>query len=203
MKEQPDLLTRSQYKGDLELSRDASAGDKGARRILAERLYDRIRTTVRYISADHRDQDDWVQLALVEILRSVASFRGESTLESWAHRITIRVVMRQLKKSRKYENKMQFSAQSRPAVPDDTEEEHRRIEMRRCLAGILGTLSLKQRTAVVMKLVYGYSVEEIAAITDAPPNTVRNRLRNGRRILREKVSRDPVFSDWVKSRIIQ
>ncbi len=186
---------------DLALAQAAASGDQQANRIIAERLFDRVRTTVQYLSANHRDQDDWVQLALVEILRSLKSFRGESTIEAWGNRIAVRVAMRQMKRIKKQERTVVLDPITDFNAAPISGDEQQRIHIRRRLAQLLGDLSAERRTAIVLKLVYGHSVAEIAEMTDAPFDTVRNRLRRGRKLLRKKVATDPVFSDWVKSRI--
>ncbi len=198
--EKHDRKPNASHKGDFALAQAGARGDEKARRVVAARLYERIRTAVHYLSGDHRDKDDWVQMALVEILRSLGSFRGESALESWANRITVRVAMRQMKRESGREKVVALHPDPRSNGTQDPTEEHRRIEMRRCLARILGTLSDERRMAITLRLVYEYSVAEIAEMTGAPHDTVRNRLRRGRRQLRKKVALDPVFSDWVRSR---
>src|SRR5262249_52739640 len=70
--------------GDLAQARAAAPGDLAARRAITQRLFDRVRSTVMYIAAGHPDADDFVQLALLEVLGSLESFRAETRLESWA-----------------------------------------------------------------------------------------------------------------------
>ena len=81
---------------DAELVRAASSGNEQARRDLADRVLDRIRTSVRYLCVHHPEEADFVQLCLVEVLRSVHSFRGDSRLETWVDRISLRTTLRHL-----------------------------------------------------------------------------------------------------------
>ncbi|MCP4674396.1 MAG: hypothetical protein GY854_02530 [Deltaproteobacteria bacterium] len=75
---------------DLELARAASRGDRDARRRLVLRLMDRIGMTVRCLAAGDPNTDDYVQDVIIQVLKSIGSFRGESTIESWAERLTIK-----------------------------------------------------------------------------------------------------------------
>jgi RNA polymerase sigma-70 factor (ECF subfamily) len=69
--------------------------------------------------------------------------------------------------------------------------------MRRHLARQLGRLSPERRSVLVLRLVHGYAVDEIAELTGAPLNTVRDRLARGRRQLRGMLEKDPAFAGWV------
>ena len=61
---------------------------------------------------------------------------------------------------------------------------------------LLAGLKPKHRIALTLKLALGYSVAEIAAITDAPINTVRNRLRRGRKLLHAAIEKDELLARW-------
>jgi RNA polymerase sigma-70 factor (ECF subfamily) len=185
----------------VDLAHAAADGDTVAQQIAAERLYNRIRTAVRYLSADHRDQDDWTHVVLVEILRSLGTFRGEASLESWSNRIVFRKTMQLLKQSRRRDRMIGRDSDLPPNAPSthpETGVDPMRILMRRHLARMLGVLSPERRTAIVLRLVYGYSIDEIAEVTRAPRNTVRQRLRRGRRQLRASISRDALFDEWME-----
>jgi RNA polymerase sigma-70 factor (ECF subfamily) len=73
----------------------------------------------------------------------------------------------------------------------------RRLRLR--LAEKLQQLSPERRNAVVLHHVEGYGVAEIAELTDAPINTVRDRLRQGRKLLRKKIKTDPTLREWVEA----
>jgi len=184
---------------DQRLAQQAGAGDRSALRRVADRLLDRVRTTVRYVSADDRDQDDWVQLAMIEILRYIGSYHGGGSLESWADRITIRTALRHLKQRRKRERTLVVDSDARQRLPDNLGEMEQRLVLRRHLARHFDKLSPERRVAVTLRLVHGYAVDEIAELTGAPRNTVRDRLAQGRKQLRQKISNDPVLRDWAGS----
>jgi len=192
----------AEFDSDYELTQAAAQGDRSARRLMAERLLDRVRTTVRYISADDRDQDDWVQIAMIEILRSARTFQGSGSLESWSDRIAVRSAMRHLKRRRKKESVVELQEDPRHEPEVNPSEGHTRMAIRRQVARLLGTISGDRRTCVVLRLVYGYSIDEIAEMTAAPRNTVRDRLKRGRKQLKDKVRRDALLKEWVNLRTI-
>jgi RNA polymerase sigma-70 factor (ECF subfamily) len=183
---------------DLALAAAAASGDATARRALLSRVLPRVRATVRYVSGDDRDQDDLVQLALVEILSSAQSFRGLSSIAAWADRIAVRTALKQIQRRRRKEQIVTLE-DAPDAGPVDAADEHARLAMRRRLAAHLGALSPERREVVVLRLVHGYGIDEIAAMTETGRNTVRDRLVHGRRQLAKRLEKDPVFRHWVSS----
>src|SRR4029079_13024363 len=52
------------------------------------------RTVRRLLGHDDSEYDDLVQLAIVELIRSVRSFRGDGSLDGWVSAVTADVVYR-------------------------------------------------------------------------------------------------------------
>jgi RNA polymerase sigma-70 factor (ECF subfamily) len=187
------------YESEVALARAAGEGDPRANRDLVERLLNRIRATVHYLAAGDRDADDLVQLALVAILRSARTFRGECSLERWGDRIAVRTALRELKRRRWRERIVGLDGESaREGQISSDHDIHRRL-LRERLAVLLGKLSPDRRTAVTLHWMHGYSVQEIADITEAPANTVRDRLRVGKKQLQSHLAKDPALRDWARS----
>ncbi|MBW2276142.1 MAG: RNA polymerase sigma factor [Deltaproteobacteria bacterium] len=185
---------------DLELAQAAAQGDEQARYALIKRLIGRIRSIVFYIAGGHADAEDWAQQSAVEILLSIKSFRAESTLEAWAERITVRTVMREIKRARKRDNPL--TAEPIPlqssGIDGEARLERRRISTR--AADLVGRLKPKHREAIVLHLVLGYTSAEISEMTDTHVETVRYRLKAGRKHLRTLIEDDPMLVDWLGRR---
>src|SRR5262245_56850771 len=86
---------------DLSLMKRVAAADKHAQRVLAHRLAARVRRISQRLLSNRADADDAAQLALIEILRSAATYRDISTIERWADRITVRTVLRHAREQRR------------------------------------------------------------------------------------------------------
>ena len=193
---------------DLALCCAASAGEELAQQRLADRLFDRVNATVSYLAGGDPDADDLVQLSLVEILRSAGSFRAEGNLKSWADRITVRTCMRFLKKRRWSRETLHTSQdaavmESEIAIgggladgSESLEQQADRRQIHGRLAGQLQKLKPEWRVVVLLRWVHGYSIEEIAELTGARPNTVRGHLRRGKRQLRKLILGDSVLREW-------
>lgn len=157
---------------------------------MAERLLDRVRTTVTYLAPNHPDVDDLVQRSLIEILRSAGNYRGESSLETWSDRIAARTAMRLIKQRARHAEVVTLVAEPEPEEFVSGEGEAEKANLRRRLTALLSRLSPERRSAVVLHYVHGYTVEEISEITETPANTVRDRLRVGKSLLRKYILKD-------------
>lgn len=146
-----------------------------------------------YLAPNHPDVDDLVQRSLIEILRSAGTFRGESSLETWSDRIASRTAMRLIKQRARQAEVVTLVADPEPDELFSGEDEVMKAGLRRRLAGLLSRLSPERRAAVVLHHVHGYSVQEISDLTDTPVNTVRDRLRVGKALLRKYILNDAAF----------
>lgn len=195
--------------GDLALTRAAGNGDERARRILADLLLNRVRSTVSYLAWGDPDSEDMIQVSLVEILRSAKTYKGDGRLTAWADRITVRTTMRMIRKRASREETL--AAEDAAHVADtkvlpegplsfDPLESQEQItdrhKLRLRLILLLQRLSPERKLSVVLRWVCGYSLEEIAEITGTPVNTVRDRLQVGRKQLIKAAKKDPVLVDW-------
>lgn len=161
---------------DVALMNRAAAGDRSARESVVQRLHARVQRLSRALLRNVNDAKDASQLSLVEILRSAHTFRGDSSLERWADRIVARTTIR-------------FAASERRKRGIELYQEHEPIDNQRSSSQVfvnecLSALSEPQRTTLLLRCYFEYSVEEIAVLTEVSPNTVKDRLQRGRAILR-------------------
>lgn len=187
------------YQTDVDLATAAGQGDMTARRAFANRLLKQVRRTMSYITRDKSMVDDLTQTALIRILNAAETYRGECSLEFWAARIAARVAQREFVKRERRIRLLPFlSAPRDPFVP--AEHQTHEAELRARIAASLERLPIKQRAVVVLRFVEGYSLAEIAILTDAPENTVRERLRVAKKKLQEMMASDAVLMEWATAR---
>jgi RNA polymerase sigma-70 factor (ECF subfamily) len=176
---------------DLKLAKRA-AKDPEAARILLERLGPRVKYTVMLLVRRDEELEDLIHGCLLAVLENLGNYRGTGSLEAWAGQLTYRVLMRLLKRKRRNEHTVML-------VPDETgissttpEHQATRAAMADNLAFHFSKMPEKRRMAVVLRLVHGHSVAEIARLTDAPLNTVRDRIRVGLKELRQSIGSDRI-----------
>ena len=190
-------------RSDVELAEAVAGGDRGAAEELAGRLLERVRCACRYMAGAHSDWEDMVQIVMIEILRSAGTFVGESTLESWAGTITMRTLWRRIRSRERYREVIRLFRESRiepPPARGGTAEEQVDIRVIRSrIAHCLDRINANQRVCLVMKFVFDHSVKEIAQVTGAPENTVKDRLKNGKEKLRRFMMGDELLKEYVGS----
>jgi RNA polymerase sigma-70 factor, ECF subfamily len=158
-------------------------GDPDAFGELVRRHRDRLWAVALRTLGDREEAADAVQDALVSAYRAAHTFRGQSAVTTWLHRITVNACLDRARK-----------AASRKTSPvDDTErleqllEPHEsasapaeRNDLNRQLLEALGTLPPDQRAALVLVDMQGYPVAEAARVLDVPTGTVKSRCARGR-----------------------
>jgi RNA polymerase sigma-70 factor (ECF subfamily) len=173
----------------IERVRRAAEGDPQAQAWLLEEVTPRVRGVARAFLANAADADDAAQLALLAVLRSASTYRGEATLPVWAKRIAVRTTLRYVRTERRH-----ASAPSASGEVDDLEEapasERRSEAIARDVREYLAELPEAQRSAILLHHALGYSVDEIAALTDVSPDTVKGRLKLGTAALRKRIRQE-------------
>ncbi|MFF5447474.1 RNA polymerase sigma factor SigM [Streptomyces sp. NPDC012888] len=169
---------------DHELLAHHVAGDPDAFGELVRRHRDRLwAVALRTLGGDREEAADAVQDALVSAYRAAHTFRGDSAVTTWLHRITVNACLDRARKA----------ATRRTSPLDDTERLERLLEphesaeapaerhdLHRQLLAALATLPADQRAALVLVDMQGYPVAEAARILDVPAGTVKSRCARGR-----------------------
>ena len=187
----------SNREADLRLMERVQQGEVEARAELVDRVLDQVRRTASYLAGGLEDAQDLAQSALIRILHAAPDYRGDASIEYWAKRITVHTCAKAFEKSKRRRG---LWDRTHDAAPEQTgpEEQTETYRARLRLAELLGTLDYKVRATMVLHYLDDRSIAETADLTDAPVNTVRGRLREGRKALRKKILNDPLLRNWIK-----
>ncbi|WP_189060070.1 RNA polymerase sigma factor SigM [Longimycelium tulufanense] len=163
---------------DADLIAAHAAGDPHAFSELVRRHRDRMWAVALRTLRDPEEAADAVQEAFISAFRAASSFRAESQVTTWLHRIVVNACLDRVRRR-----------QSRPTVPlpeagpgepasprDAMAERETRLAVQDALAG----LPDEQRAAIVLVDVEGYSVAETARLLDVAEGTVKSRCARGR-----------------------
>jgi RNA polymerase sigma factor (sigma-70 family) len=179
-----------------ELARQAAAGDHAAANALLTRLAPALLRVARQIlGPQHPEIADVTQEAACGLLLALPRFRGECTLVHFACRVAMLVSMnvrrRELSHFRRTETlselRESYPGSRLPPTPEDRLLGERAAE---AIRQLLGSLPEAQAEVLGLHHVVGLTMPEIAAVTRAPLETVRSRLRLGRLALRQRVLED-------------
>ena len=165
------------------LTEGAAKAEPAAQRALVRRLMGRVERLSRVLLRNTADAKDVSQNSMVQILNSAGTFRGEGSLESWADRIVYRTAMRSYSAERRGQGRQErpttASLRCAPWVTPSV-----------LIRQFLDRLSEPQCTALLLRHGFGYSVEEIADLTEVSPNTVKDRLLRARATIRRLMRRE-------------
>jgi RNA polymerase sigma-70 factor (ECF subfamily) len=181
---------------DAEILAGMRSGDADTAEALYERLRPRILSTVRrLLGAGDMDQDDCVQTAFVEIVKSIGSYRGECSLEHWAAQIAARVVYKQIRK-RKQDRSVFDTRAETPDRPEPVDASQR-LMARDLFARVrakLATLDTDKTYTFLLHDVLGFDLREIAQITGVSVAAAQQRLVRGRRAVHVELASDESLS---------
>jgi RNA polymerase sigma-70 factor, ECF subfamily len=154
---------------DSELLARHVAGDPDAFGELVRRHRDRLWAVALRTLGDREEAADAVQDALVSAFRAAHTFRGQSAVTTWLHRITVNACLDRARK-----------AATRKTSPVSAEAPAERRDLHRELLAALSKLPVDQRAALILVDMQGYSVAEAAQVLDIPVGTVKSRCARGR-----------------------
>lgn len=185
-----ELKPDAKLSADSQLVRDVLSGDESASRTLMTQLYRRVHSRVRYLCHNDAEAEDLTQETLLQILESLRNFRADGCLEAWADVIAVRTVIRTMVRVRR--SRWLFGGIGpEPAATSSNPEQavNERARSGR-LHALLCRIPTQWREVVVLKLVYGYSAKEVAAMTGKSLKTVQYHIKRGRAELRRLVLKD-------------
>jgi RNA polymerase sigma factor, sigma-70 family len=174
---------------DAQLLAAHCAGDPHAFTEIVRRHRDRLWAVALRTTGDPEEASDALQDALISAYRRADSFRGDSAVTTWLHRIVVNASLDRLRRR---------AVRPWVPLPEETGEAGDRsqladtaalIDPRDALdaretsleiAAALDELPPDQRLALVLVDLEGWSVEEAAAIMECPTGTVKSRCSRGR-----------------------
>lgn len=173
------------------------AGDPDAQRALFERERLRVHRLLYRVMGSNAQLDDLIQDAFLEVFRSLAGFRGESTLRTWIDRCAVRVAYAHFKRKRR-----QPVLLAVPEEASDAPTVEERTSMRQALRRVYAELSRlepNQRIAFTLFAIEGRSQRDVATIMSSTIATVKIRVWRARRALEEGARRDPLLAEFLSA----
>lgn len=165
-------------RSDAELIAAHAAGDDRAFGILVARHRDRMWAVALRTMRDPEEAADALQDACISAFRAAGSFRAESAVTTWLHRIVVNACLDRIRR-RKVRPTVPLDEQgpSEPAVPRDAMADR---ELTLDIAAALDALPEDQRLAIVLVDVQGYPVADAAVALGVAEGTIKSRCARGR-----------------------
>jgi RNA polymerase sigma-70 factor (ECF subfamily) len=181
--------------GERQLARLASSGDEGAFERIYETHVGRVFALTLRMSGSRQRASELTQDVFVHVWQRLASWRGESALGSWIHRLTVNLVLSNVRTDKR---RQKWEANEEPMSDAETREPRAEIVGSVRPASVLEGIDLERaiaalppgaRTVFVLHDVEGYQHDEIAKITGTAEGTCRAQLHRARKLLIERLDR--------------
>jgi len=190
-------LVPDDRESERELARRASSGDESA----FERLYlshsGRVYAICLRMSGSRQRASELTQDVFVHVWKRLSSWRGESALSSWIHRLAVNLVLSNVRGEKRRQKHEMTDADNREEPDEDGGREGRVVGVVRP-ASVLEAIDLERaiaalpqgaRTVFVLHDVEGYQHDEIAKMTGTAEGTCRAQLHRARKLLMEALGK--------------
>jgi RNA polymerase sigma-70 factor (ECF subfamily) len=194
---QPAAAVRAEAT-DLDLVRRAQAGDTQAFGLLVERNRRAVYRAAYAALGSAADADDVAQDAFVVAYRKLQSFRGEAGFKTWMLAITWRKALdRRRSLTRwlrttvahdRFEDDAPALIERIPAAQPTQEEAVAADELQRAIRRLIAALPRKLRDALLLSGSGDHSYDQIARMLGVPVGTVKWRVSEARRLLKQKLA---------------
>lgn len=169
-----------------EVVRRAQAGDSDAFAELYREHVGKVHALCLRLAGDAHDAADLTQDVFIRAWESLGSFRGESALGSWLHRLAVNAFLGTRRASGRRERRVISVAE--PGMLERSGEAASpgtKLDLEQAIAG----LPEGARMVFVLHDVEGYQHGEIAEMTGIASGTSKAQLFRARRLLREALDR--------------
>jgi len=173
----------------------ARDGDPGAIRTLLVILGPHLlRVVRRVLGPTHPEVEDAVQEAAFAIPDALARYRGDCSLVHFACKVAVNTAtnVRRRESAAKRNTPGERVSPEELAAGDPSPDTV--VQARACatlVRELLDSLPAAQAEALALHAMLGFTVAEVAEATDVPAETVRSRLRLGKRALRDQIEGNP------------
>ena len=188
---------------DSELLAALGRGDPSAATALHDRLRPQVERAVRRLLGSHDpDLGDVAQQAMIEVVFTIGSYRGDCSLDSWTSAVAAHVVYKHIRR-RKVERRI-FGRLDADLLLDarSSSRTGREALVRNMLRRVLAHLDAVDDVkawAFVLHDVCGYDLREIARITGVTTAAAQTRLIRGRREVHERIAADPELANLLET----
>lgn len=167
---------------DADLLRMHVDGDPDAFGTLFKRHKDRLWAVAIRTLGDPEDAADALQDAMVSAFRRAASFRGDSAVTTWLHRIVVNACLDRMRRSAarptasgQDQDALDALASGRP-LSDPAGATDTAMDVMAALRHLVP----EQQSALVLVDMLGYSIADAAAVLGVSEGTVKSRAARGR-----------------------
>jgi RNA polymerase sigma-70 factor, ECF subfamily len=176
------------YSSDYELAQAAARNDMQAFEQLYLLHHRRIYSLCLRMTANVAEAEDLTQEIFIHFYRKIGSYRGESSLTTWLHRLTVNQVLMHFRKSR--------GRREAPPPTDDSSDASGTVDTHGSQSAMVARVLLNKaiaqlppgyRAVFVLHDIEGHEHEEIARLLGCSAGTSKSQLHKARMKLRRLI----------------
>lgn len=162
-----------------------AAGDHPAFEQLVQRYRNSVFNFIYRFTGDRFAAEDLAQEVFLRVYRAAGGFETRGKVSSWLFKIARNVCLDETRRRSRLESVLEplSSMESTPTATPDQENRLHEQELMQALT----TLPEKQRTALLLRVMEGFSYAEIAEVLSVSPVAVESLIFRARTWLREKI----------------
>lgn len=168
-------------------------GDATAANALVRRAGPRVKAGIRRLLRGWASEaDDLLQVALIELVKTIDRFQGHCSLDTWVDRVTAHVVYKFLRRQKLERRLFEGMTEDTEAVKSCTTTDRRIITTNALerIASRLSHLDAEKVSAWVLFDVHGFTLEELAQTLDVSTAAAQSRVSRARRDVRAALESD-------------
>ncbi len=166
--------------GDFDLLAAVAAGNRSALEQLYHSYHRRLARFLSRFTSRYENVEEIINDTFMVVWQSAKDFRNASQVSTWIFGIAYRTALKSLRRQKNH-----AAALSLDESPEQIVDPEADAEVQDWVTHGLNCLTVEHRLTLELAYRMGHSLEEIAAITDAPVGTVKARMFHARRKLRE------------------
>ncbi|MCB9654615.1 MAG: RNA polymerase sigma factor [Deltaproteobacteria bacterium] len=174
---------------DVRLIRAWHDGDRSAGQALIRRYHEPLTRFFRTKAFQHTD--DLVQRTFLALAESLGRFRGASSVRAFLFGIARNVLFEFYRSRKKHGNAPDFSVQSLVDLAPGLSTQAAARSERWVLLQALHRIPADLQSLLELHYWEGLSVEELGAVFEVAPGTIKSRMHRARGLLKDEMERVP------------
>lgn len=158
---------------------------------LIKRHQNKVRSIVFKFLNTPDDLDDISQEVFIKAFKAIKTYRGDSSFSTWLCRIAINTCKDRLRHRKNYSQKVvNIEDNTLKEIPDQFSNVEKYVtinEEKRLVFKEIKKLPEAQQIALILHDIEDMTYEEISHVAECPVGTVKSRLFNARKTLKDKL----------------
>jgi RNA polymerase sigma-70 factor (ECF subfamily) len=176
---------------DYQLARRIAGGDMDAFEEFYQRYQRRVYTLCLRMMRNQTEAEDLTQEIFLHVYKKIGSFRGESSMMTWLHRVTVNQVLMHLRKSGVRREKTTEDGEVPEPKANSAPVPGQMMALDRlALDKAIAQLPPGYRAVFILHDIEGYEHTEIARMLGSCVGTSKSQLHKARKKLRELLKHD-------------